>query len=161
MEEIWKTCPENSRYLVSNTGRVKNIFDNELCYRAHYKGYVMVRFSKDYREKNYQVHRLVASAFLENPMGLPQVNHKNGIKTDNRLENLEWCDNGHNVRHALRTGLIVHKKGSAHHSATITEDIVRQIRSMKSSSRKEIMDKFGVSIHIVKDIRARRSWNHI
>lgn len=69
------------------------------------KGYLQVTLYNNRRRKCFQVHRLVASAFIENPDNLPQVNHINGNKKDNRVENLEWCDNSMNQLHAWKTGL--------------------------------------------------------
>lgn len=72
------------------------------------KGYVMVTLSKNNKQKTFTVHRLVAKTFIPNPLNLAQVNHKNGNKSDNCVDNLEWCSNQQNRDHAVKTGL--HRK---------------------------------------------------
>lgn len=75
--------------------------------------YYSVSISCDGKETNYPVHRLIAMAFLENPNNLRCVNHKDGNKQNNHVDNLEWCTNGHNVRHAYKNGLInLYRKGN-------------------------------------------------
>jgi len=71
------------------------------------KGYVFVSLIKNGHTKNYRIHRLVAQTFIPNPKNKPQVNHINGIKTDNRVENLEWVTDSENKRHGYRTGLLI------------------------------------------------------
>ena len=87
--EIWKDAPGFPGYQVSNAGRVRSFY--RVLAPDSVKGYYRVRLYRDGRVYRIFTHRLVAMAFIPNPDGLPQINHKNEIKTDNRAENLEWC----------------------------------------------------------------------
>lgn len=69
-------------------------------------GYKMIKLCSNNTQKHLSVHRIIAETFIENLNNLPEVNHKNGIKTDNRVENLEWCTKRENIQHAHRVGLI-------------------------------------------------------
>lgn len=75
------------------------------------RGYPRVRLSINYLKESFRIHRLVAQAFIPNPLNLPQINHKDGIKTNNTIVNLEWCDNNYNQKHAIDNGLKIIKKG--------------------------------------------------
>jgi len=110
-EEIWKdVVGYEGHYQVSNLGNVRSLKRNNsklLKARLNHNNYCIVRLYKDNDWRQFRVHRLMAMAFISNPLNKPQVNHINGVKTDNRLENLEWCTNSENQIHAYANGLNV------------------------------------------------------
>jgi hypothetical protein len=124
MTEIWKIIePFGGIYLVSNQGRVKSMkrkwvtWDKNLIPSPRKDGYLFVTLNK----KTHSVHRLVAKAFVSNPDGKEEVNHKNSNRSDNRAENLEWVTPKENMRHAILQGNI--------HGLKINQTIANEIRN--------------------------------
>lgn len=116
--EIWKDLENYPGYSVSSAGRVRSnprriwnghgyFVSKEKLLKPNplAKGYLQVDLKVDKKRHPRQIHRLVAEAFIPNPNDYPQINHINGRKYDNRVENLEWCDNSMNQIHAYKTGL--------------------------------------------------------
>lgn len=107
-----------ARIVIQSDGMLNSIQERMLKTRINNWGYEEVRLRKDNKTHTRFVHRLVAQSFLPNPDNKPYVNHKNGKKTDNRCENLEWVSHKENIQHAYDTGLIPRNKGGLHHMAT-------------------------------------------
>lgn len=107
--ETWKDIEGfEGRYKVSDKGRVKSyIRDKEngrlMKQGLNYKGYPVVGLSDGHKTHFKTIHRLVASAFIDNEDNLPQVNHKDEIKTNNTVGNLEWCSNDYNMHYGTRS----------------------------------------------------------
>lgn len=104
--EIWTDIKGyEGLYQISNKGNIKSFISSKILSPLFANGYLQVRLYKNSKSIRQKIHRLVAAAFIPNPANKPQVNHKNGIKTDNRVENLEWVTASENTRHAHKNGL--------------------------------------------------------
>jgi predicted XRE-type DNA-binding protein len=160
-------------YMVSQCGQVKSldrIVNGRWGAKRIIKGRVLKPFKDKYgyfqailcknsQVKSAKAHRLVGKTFISNPNNFLQINHINGVKTDNRVENLEWCTCAQNMAHASKNGLKA--KGENNGSAKLTEKNVLEIRSMllQGFTQAEIAEKFGVGQTRISDIKTGKSWN--
>lgn len=108
MVEEWRVVSRNPRYEVSNQGRIRKVTTKRLKkYELNGNGYPSIRlgYGKAATGTRYNIHRLVAEVFLPNPDNYPVVNHIDGDKLNNCVDNLEWCSYAHNNKHAYDHGL--------------------------------------------------------
>lgn len=162
----WKEIP-HCNYLASSDGELKHkvtghIASPRLNPHTGYYQYTLAFRGKT--NSTQSVHILITLAFLgEKPHPKMMVNHKNGIKTDNRVENLEYCTRSENAKHAVKMGLmpppVVHK-GEDHPKAKLTDDIVRHIRTCDLSLR-QLADMYKVDHGLVGCVRRGEIWKHV
>lgn len=164
MTEIWKDVVGYEEYFqVSNTGKIFSKRSNkELKQTIHKTGYYTfaTRFSgRGSPAKCFKPHILVAKAFIDNPENKPTVNHIDGNKLNNYVDNLEWATYSEQARHAIDTGLNVPTRGTERSTAKLTEDDVRYIRNVYKRGHplygcRALAEQFGV--HHTKISRAIR-----
>lgn len=165
---IWKTIRGFPDYEISNDGRVRFLGGTrafglqkriappgERKAQPHTSGYLQIRLQKNRKGYNRYIHRLVAEAFFKKEQKRKWVNHKNGIKTDNRLENLEWSTVSENALH--KTRVLLKGAGETHSQAKLNNDDITMIRKSNLSD-KQIAKLLGISRQHVNDIRGGRKW---
>lgn len=167
-EEAWKDIPNcDGLYQVSNLGNVKSLGryvrvsdklggrrkkkESLLKFEVCKNGYLRVSLNKDGGRKHFLVHRLVAEAFIPNPQNMPQINHKDEDKTNNRVENLEWCDAKYNSNYGKRTMKSSIAKFKPVKQYDLQGNFIREFSSFKEAS-----DSVGVSVY-KQDCKAGRS----
>ena len=181
MEEVFKQIPSFPDYLVSNFGRVKTV-SREIRYlhavtgkehfrksverflKVQYNDLTGYKFHQLYRNKkmhNKTIHNLVCDAFIENPNNLEFINHIDGNKHNNCLENLERCTREYNHKHATETGLIA--KGIRVSTSKLNENMVHAIKWFlnKGVSHKELSLAFKISRPNINLISNNKAWKHV
>lgn len=164
--ETWKPIPGfEGLYEVSNLGRIKSfsIYPDGKVLRpgknlGGYNQYTLVAAGK---HKRISAHLLVCTAFIgPRPAGY-EINHKNGVKDDNRLENLEYVTKSQNKRHAL--DILQKGRGESHGNSKINEETVREIRRLATVGLKhrDIAAQFGITRANTSMIIRRVAWKHV
>lgn len=161
--EVWKPIPNTFfAYEASNLGRIRNIKTNTILSPVVVKGYHRVALSHLGWRKNLFVHRAVGAAFLG--VNSQNVNHLDGNKLNNRIENLEFTTQQANIRHSYD----VLKRAPSHagertHFAKLTDDDVRCIRTLRNNGRTyaDIASRFNTKKANIWHICAGRTWKHL
>lgn len=162
--EKWQDIKDYPNRQVSDMGRIRffknGVYNIRKC-TPNERGYVRMQLKN--KGKTLVVHRLVAEAFIPNPYNLPEVNHINGIRHDNRVDNLEWVTKSENQIHARRTGLLKTKRGEKHWNATLTDSDVKDIKKLikDGTHPKIISTKYKISLSNISNIKYGTSWKHI
>lgn len=176
MEEVWKDIAGyEGLYQISNLLRIKSLerfFEvtrcgrvNKICQKEKILkctpnggGYYYVGLYKDNKKTTLRLHRLIAKAFIPNPNNKPHINHINGIKTDNRIENLEWVTHSENIQHAYNTGLKTAPKGDKSATSKSVSQFTKEGVFIASyGSALEAMRITGISnCHISAVIKSER-----
>jgi len=165
MDIEYTDIPGFPNYKISKCGKVMSLFKNRVLSSSIMKGngYLASPLSKDGKSLSRLIHRLLAITFIPNPENKPCVNHIDGNKLNNSLDNLEWCTYYENNRHALDTGLRPTTKGTQTWTCKLKEEDVLEIRRLYESGikRRFLAKQFLVSRDNISSIVSRESWKHI
>lgn len=174
--KTWKTIPGFSLYEASSDGEIKTYNWKNLKREAIMKpamdnsGYLRTMLKRDSDGKigTIKVHRIIAQTFIPNPENKPEVNHKNSIRNDNRVINLEWVTHSENVKHSFYNG-IQNNKGQNNPCASLTDEQVLEIRSKYTFGKKtkcgktkaQLAKEYNTTFNVIKQLVQGRTWKHL
>lgn len=180
MEEIWKDLKGyEGLYKISSLGKIKSLDRKRYCghkgnkpqlrkgriLKQHYDylGYKRVRLSKNSTTKTLTLHRLLAINFIENPYNKPNINHIDGNKANNNLNNLEWCTQKENVQHSYNLGLSKGIKGEQNNKSKLKAKDIKEIRKLhkQKKTQTDIAKMFNVSIANISEIVNYKTWKEV
>lgn len=160
MNEIWKDIKDYPNYMVSNLGNVKNIKTGKILKnRKNTKAYLYVGLCKNGKVKQYLVHRLVAEHFIPNPDNLPQIDHINTNKIDNRVENLRWVTAKENNNNPLTLNKMkIAKTGNLNPMYGITgANNSRSIVVLQFTKDGELIKKWNSAMDVQRELGIEHS----
>jgi len=157
-----RLIPEFEDYFICSNGEVYHINYNntnkigKLTPCKNRDGYLFVRLSKKGNVKNRTIHRLIAQHFIPNNSNKNVVNHLNGIKADNRIENLEWCTRSENDKHAFKLGL----RKPLRANAKITKEIAKEINKRANNGERgiDLSKEYKLSNATISMIKNNQIW---
>ena len=150
--------------IFSTNNSIRGESMKQLKSRVNNCGYLQIMLGNNgglkFKNKLCSIHRLIATTFISNPENKPQVNHKNGNKSDNRVENLEWSTASENIQHAIATGLLLAAKGEDQGSSKITnkEAITLIDRILNGATNEELALEFDLHSRYISLIRHKKRW---
>ncbi len=171
MMEEWRDIKGyEGSYQISNLGRIKtfkvraNFYPDGVISKGYMAGeYMVASITKNKKRRGLCIHKLIAHAFIPNPLNRNEVNHIDGNKLNNAIENLEWCTHSENVIHAFKTGLMVGhirrgEKSNNHKLSSIDVSIIKSARE-EGFTQKQIATYFKISQANVSFITHNKRWN--
>ena len=168
----WKDIPGyKNRYQINNNGDVQSLRckwgernpPKILTPYIDPIGYVRIGLSINSKTKTYCLHRLIANAFIPNPLNKKEVNHIDGNKQNNELSNLEWVTRAENAAHAVKNKLCAW--GMSNHRSKLTDKDVLIIRMIfipkKGGNRSRLAKQYNVSVRTINSVVHKESWQHL
>lgn len=155
----------DTEYFVTEEG---NVFRNEKQLKPSKDtgGYLGVNVSKNGIVKRFMIHRMVGECYLDNVNNLPEINHEDGNKSNNRYSNLKWTTSSDNKKHAYNNGLMMAPKGEKSKVSKLKNEDVIYIREKykprdKQYNKEKLSTMFNISQRTINDIISNKTWKHI
>lgn len=175
-KEIWKDVPGYENFYQANPcGLIKSLSkslktrygfritkDLIIANTDNGNGYLVCSLSKNTKRKSILLHRLIALTFIPNTLNLPEVNHKDGNKFNNHVDNLEWCTRQENIDHSWSEKL-TNCIGEKHHNSKLNNIAVKEIRSKYASGKysySQLGIEYGTNMYNIRNVVKRLTWNH-